>query len=336
MSLQKHIIKNDFTIGTDAEFIISSPGGNLIEANKYTPSGPMGADGYNYNNNGGDGNSTWEIRSKPSTNPVEIIHNIREIFSDYVAKYPQFLTYNWEAGSYVKGRSIGLHVHFGDKEQNFNTIEDITYFLSNYVGLISLLLEDEQGRKNRRKSGDYGFFNDYRQQPWGWEYRSMSSSLASPYVTNALLCLSKTVVYEYRNNKDFQKELDYINEADFVYGNINLAKENFPKVWADITKMQLYQVYKPYIDILYFLVTNNLTWFPKNQNMKEAWGLTDVTLPLGGVDLETIWFKYNKNEKVVKEKIKAVSLSKKKAKEIYNNLRSFKKLPRYYGDDEEY
>ena len=36
--------------------------------------------------------------------------------------------------------------------------------------------------------------------------------------------------------------------------------------------MKLYQKYKLYIDLIYFLVKNELTWFPKT-TMKEAWEL---------------------------------------------------------------
>lgn len=278
-------IKNDFTIGTDAEFVITTANNQLVYSGEYTPKGPMGADG---------NERTWEVRSKASPNPLELVRNIQSIFSNYISEYPQFMGYNWKAGAWPYDQCpTGLHVHFGVSAKKTNC-EQAALFLSNYVGAISLLLERESESKKRRTYRDceYGWIANYRHKPWGWEYRSMSSSLVSPYVTTALLCLSKVVYYEFQHSKSVSCDT-YIDYNDFNNHRIGGLRKNFHKLWKDIVKMKLYQHYKPYIDILYFLVTNNLTWYPKDKNMKEAWGLTDVSIPLGAVDLNAIWFNWN-------------------------------------------
>jgi hypothetical protein len=276
-------IPNDFTIGTDAEFVITRPNNDLVFSGDYPLKAPMGADG---------NERTWEVRSEASPNPLVLVRSIQKIFNDYINERPVFMGYDWKAGGYPHYECpAGLHVHFGISHKKTNC-EQASLFLSNYAGAISLLLEDKEESKKRRiyKNCEYGWIDNYRVKPWGWEYRTMSSSLVSPYVTTALLCLAKVVYYEFQNIKGLSAD-SYISPADFNQHKIAGLKENFPKLWKDIIKMKLYQTYKPYIDILYFLVTNNLTWYPKNKNLKESWGLTRHIVS-NGVDMNAIWFKW--------------------------------------------
>ena len=69
--------------------------------------------------------------------------------------------------------------------------------------------------------------------------------------------------------------------------------EKFPKIWADIVKMKLYQEYKPYIDWIYFLVSNRLTWFPVN-SMRDSWGVVNLQPCITNkIGMDIIWSRYN-------------------------------------------
>ena len=142
-------------------------------------------------------------------------------------------------------------------------------YLDRYLGLVSLLIENRLDGKERRECG-YGKASDYRVNDHGFEYRVVSSWLTTPYISAAILCLAKTIVYEFLNNSKFEWHLFTYNKSIFSSFDVKVFRNKyFPVVWKDITKMELYQNYKPYIDLIYFLVKNELTWLPK-YDVKEA------------------------------------------------------------------
>lgn len=273
----------DFTIGADPEFaceykrqIITA--GHVVNDDDGTEFGQ-------------DGNGvTFEVRPAPSRNPLQIVNNIRDIFVRHTIENPDFLKYTWVAGTWHKGYPLGGHVHFGVSGRVINHRKAIN-FLDNYVGSLSLLLEKRTDGLKRREDG-YGAMGDMRDQEWGFEYRPMSSWLSSPYISAALLCLSKTVMYEALNNPAFQWH-SFVNADDFHDMNQDKIMGKFPEIWHDIVKMHLYQDYKPYIDLIYFLVVNRLTWFPRSP-MKESWAIFNMEVCLNNkVGMDLLWHRYN-------------------------------------------
>ncbi|MEK6881395.1 MAG: hypothetical protein AABY22_17360, partial [Nanoarchaeota archaeon] len=130
-------------------------------------------------------------------------------------------------------------------------------------------------------------------------YRTPGSWITSPYIAAAILCLGKTIMFESLNNMKFKWQ-SFVNSDDFTSMKTAKVKRNFPKIWKDITKMQLYQKYKPYIDLLYFLVNSNLTWFP-SVTMKNAWGIANLhDYTRSKINLDVIWLKYNSLRKTKK------------------------------------
>ena len=56
--------------------------------------------------------------------------------------------------------------------------------------------------------------------------------------------------------------------------------------------MQLYQQHKPYLDLIYFLINNKLTWLPK-RGMKEAWGIANEEMEApSNLALDVIWLRH--------------------------------------------
>jgi len=80
---------------------------------------------------------------------------------------------------------------------------------------------------------------------------------------------------------------------DFVNMNQSRILSYFPEIWSDITKMYLYQTYKPYIDLIYFLIKNKLTWMPQS-GMQESWGVVNMQACITNkIGMDVIWHRYN-------------------------------------------
>jgi hypothetical protein len=314
MGLRRNII--DFTIGADPEFMMLDAKGAAVRANYFCSEiresasiHELGADGCGV---------TFECRPSPSPNPIQIVNNLHNIFIGHCARHPKLLGYRWLAGSYQAGQPLGGHIHFGVSNRRIGA-KTGSHLLSQYVGAMSILVEDKEEGKIRR-STEYGGMVDYRVQSYGFEYRTPSSWLTSPYVSAAFLCLAKTVIWEAVNNRDARFN-DYVVNSDFKHMNADKVMAKLPAIWADITKMHLYQKYKVYIDVLYYLATNKLKWYAKDGTMNTTWGLADLSSALPtDFALETIWsrVKSSKNYLAAKEqedKERAEAEAKKKVEE---------------------
>lgn len=279
----------DFTVGADPEFCCEFRRKVVISGDWVSTDESLDF--------GSDGNGkTFEIRPAPSKNPLQIVHNIHDIFIRQVIRQPDFLKFKWVSGSFHKGYPLGGHVHFGLKKSQIDYAVAIE-FLDHYVGSICLLLERRKDAYARRNRGDYsyGLMGDMRTQDWGFEYRPMSSWLSSPYVAAAMLCLSKTVMYEVMNNEKFEWR-KFVVADDFAKVRQSKVIEKFPEIWKDITKMHLYQTYKPYLDLIYFLISNKLTWLT-NTDMKDCWGIIDMKpCVTSKVNVDLLWNRFNSEQ----------------------------------------
>lgn len=282
----------DFTIGTDPEFACVDKNNEIICADEVFGNDEDTEDeGEAGIELGADGNgTTFEIRPSPSKCPLKVIQNIHDIFVRQVIEKPEFMGYKWIAGSWHGGYPLGGHVHFGINGRQMNHADAVN-ILDHYVGVVSLLMEIKAHGLSRRQDG-YGVMGDMRDQPWGFEYRPMSSWLGSPYIAAAIMCLSKTVMYELLNNKKFEWH-KFAQPDDFSKMDTTRVLAQFPNIWSDIVKMHLYQKYKPYIDIIYFIIKNNLTWTPA-KGMKESWGVVDM-LPCitSKIGMDILWYRFN-------------------------------------------
>ena len=223
---------------------------------------------------------TCEVRTVPSQNPLEIVNSIHQVFKRKVSSHPKTLGYDWYAGSF-RLQPLGGHIHFGltKHDIDFGTANKI---VGNYAGALSLAVEDRTEARNRRNPDgghNYGFLNDLREKSYGFESRCFSSWVTSPAIAAAHLCLSKVVMYEVLNNKSFSPN-ERFNDKDFISANQDKVKKHFNEVWNEVTQMKLYPQYKEYINIFKFLIENNLTWHPKDMDVKVAWGLCSNQIPV--------------------------------------------------------
>lgn len=307
----------DFTIGADPEFMMLDAKGDVVSANWLCEEMREPA---NIHELGADGcGSTFEARPNPSPSPIQIVNNLHNIFIGHCARHPKLLNYRWQAGSHHAGFPLGGHIHFGVSGRRISPITG-SELLSQYVGALSILIEDkEEGKKRRAR--DYGGLSDHRVQTYGFEYRTPSSWLTSPYVAAGMLCLAKTVIWEAINNPKAEFN-NYVVNSDFKNMNVDKVSDKFPAIWKDITRMHLYQEYKIYIDVLYHLATNRLKWYAKDGTMNSTWGLVDLSSSIpSGFALDTIWGQITNSDefkvaqKEQEEKEKASAAAKKKAQE---------------------
>ncbi len=268
----------DFLIGADPEFTILR-GNSVVRASDY---------GSDDNTFGADGNGvTFEVRPKPNRNPLVVVSNIRDSFGRAIKDYDDLNNCKWKAGSFESGYPMGGHIHFGIKNMDYRPLVNI---LDHYLGVILVLAENRVDGLERRRSG-YGGVSDHRQQSYGIEYRAISSWLSSPYVAAASLCLAKTVTYEFLNNAEMVK-FSFLDRDDFGRMRTKPMLEQFPAIWKQIVGMKLYQEYKPYIDLLYFLITNKLSWLPNDRDMKETWGVFNLKFPAEKIPMDIVWARY--------------------------------------------
>lgn len=287
----------DFTMGADPEFAVSKGkyGDMLIQAIEEVKD--PGLDSF-----GCDGcDALFEVRPDYSTDPLELVHNIRQVMIHEVLQGNKISKLHWFAGSFYQekqnkkneydyhpyGYPLGGHIHFGIKSQHWIGFNSMCSLLSHYVGVCSILIEKTIEAKKRRLNG-YGGMLDHREQDYGFEYRTPSSWLTSPYIAAAILCLAKAVMFEKMNNRKF-KPPHTICGDDIRHVNVVMFRKMFPEIWRSITSLRLYPLYRPYIDLLHFLITNKLTWYPA-VSMKEAWGLPYMGSPTPrAMTLEQIW-----------------------------------------------
>jgi len=238
---------------------------------------------------------------------LKVVSNIYNLFVKFFDDNPEFYDYELHAGSYFRGYPLGGHIHFGIRDVSIAYPKNYycTKILSQYLGLPYLIIGNRK-QIIKRINGGYGSFNDVHDQVHGMEYRTLGSWLVSPHVSASVLCLAKTILYEAVNNPTFKFHTfidivarDYFQYSKFVPAGIRIAKDRFPDIWNDIVKMILYQKYKPYIDIIYFIINNNLTWFP-TVGMKESWGLVNLEDKTGQVDLDVIWARFLQEPKELK------------------------------------
>lgn len=289
MSIRKS--PKDFLMGCDPEFVMQQ-GKTIIDAVGYCHRDydeSCGCDGAEV---------AFEARPDPAYDPLELTASIRQLFIQKIKRFPVTQSFEWRAGSFVfssdqddeGGIPIGGHIHFGIKDSIHHA--DAAQGLSEYLGACCLLLEDKkEGRKRREGPDGYGGYIDYREQSYGFEYRSASSWLTSPYITAAILCLGRVVMYEMINRIKF--EIPGRFDADiFVSSDYPSVRAEFPALWKEITNMALFPQYKDYLDIIPFLINKNLTWYPK-VSMKDAWGISHISQILPSpLTCKDVWHDY--------------------------------------------
>ncbi len=254
----------EFTLGADPEFLFVDSNGSvkaanyIIKENEYEEEATeeFGVDG---------AGTPAEIRPSPEKCPIKLFSNIHKILLNGLIENPSCKNYKWLALPNYNRNPVGGHIHFGIRET-----KDFVNILDANLGLLSFCLENkEQGE--RRRGYDYGNLSDTRNTSYGFEYRCLSTWLGSPKVTLSVLCLAKILGDEYHLNR--QKQIETADSILTKYNNDDVILTH--NIIQNIKSMASYKKYQNYIDFLFYLVKNKLSWHTK-VDMKETWGLNNI------------------------------------------------------------
>ena len=174
-------------IGADPEFgLWDSQSRVFVMANKFFSGDTRGSIG-------NDGNpEIGELRPAPGT-PSQVAARLGVLIR-HAIRLTEKHKVQLVAGPWSRN-PLGGHLHF-------NTLETpppypvmhLIKCLDFYAALPFALLENPAHAKARLKAG-YGRVGAYRPQPWGIEYRTLSSWLDSRVLTNAILRLAFNVMF---------------------------------------------------------------------------------------------------------------------------------------------
>jgi len=175
------------TIGADPEFCTINPlNRSLVPAQNLinSSSGEFGLDG---------NPSTFELRPKPATNPLELVENIYKLFDTYKREYSSVFQMDMLATS--NQLPLGGHIHFGHPSvsnsalRRGETVERISKNLDLLLAFPMATLEDPQDRRYR--IGRYGKLSDVRtDKSYGFEYRTLPSWISSRKLAEAVCAIA--------------------------------------------------------------------------------------------------------------------------------------------------
>jgi len=218
----------------------------------------------------GGGGYIWELRPNPSTNPREVVEEIRYLFSQIAIHCPETLQYTWLAGSSVKGLPLGGHIHFGvflEKEM----IMALDVLLAPVVALIN----------DQEKLKGYGQLGDWRKKAHGFEYRSLGSWLWAPGITLGILALAQVIVWDSLKRRLPLKKIAKLECSGYILNDkisISEARNFFPQIWETIASLRSVKRFWPEISFLKELVLRQRTW-ENGQDIKARWRISSTNKP---------------------------------------------------------
>jgi len=262
-----HQRNKEVKLGADPEFmIINRHTGKVVSASSFFPNkGMVGCDNIRMPNR--QQRPVAELRPRPDKSPLQLVANIKYALIRASSMAPYY-NLRWVGGSQpVPGYSIGGHIHFSNLELNAALIRA----LDNYIGIPVFLLEKPVLAAKRRKK--YGFLCDYREKDYGgFEYRTPGSWLVSQKIATAVICLAKIVSSNY-----LQLSNNYLNLAEsqqaFYSGDRNYFINEFKYLWNDLQNTDLYEKYAEEIEIIYWMISNDIQWDEK-MDIRKGWKIT--------------------------------------------------------------
>lgn len=261
--------KTEITIGCDPEY-------GLIKAGRLiTPSEVISSSTTEF---GIDGSGrVAELRPPYSSTPAGLTANIARVLIEGLMRYPSLTQYKLKAGGTAVDEPIGGHIHFGhpllkkpDKARMVGEALDKT------VAVLVLMVEDQEEALNRRIGSGYGAIGNgnYRDQPWGMEYRVLPSWLTTPAECEAVLSLSYIVASEFEDNSIMEEacSLPAYDTQAFREGDKAALMYWIPEIVGFIKKLPKYEQYKESMLPLFRLIKNQQLW-SCDKSMIDTWNL---------------------------------------------------------------
>lgn len=262
------LLSAEIKLGADPEFMmINTKSGRMVSASEFFPrEGLVGCDNIRIPNR--QQRPVAELRPAPNNDPLELIDNVKKALNN-ANRLASYRNVKWVAGSQpVGGYSIGGHIHFSNMKLNYAILRA----LDNFLGITVFLLEVPATAARRRKK--YGFLADYRMKSHGgFEYRTPGSWLVSQKIATAVICLAKIVISRY-----LFLDRNYLNSAAaqtaFYAGNQDYFKPIFYDLWHHIKRTDLYDKYSDELEIIPYMIENEINWDEKN-DLRKKWRLVN-------------------------------------------------------------
>jgi len=175
------IKKSEITVGCDPEFeAFSLNERRVVYATYGDTSSEVGIDG---------AGECVEFRPQASTNPKEVADRLEKLFSRFVSNQP-----NTRLLCSGHSFAIGGHIHIG-VDRPYIPEQELLQLLDDFLGKPFY-------ECSGRARGHYTGYSLYREQPWGFEYRTPPSAIFyNKKISTIALKIAKNIVYKYLNAK---------------------------------------------------------------------------------------------------------------------------------------
>ncbi len=269
------------TIGADPEFAFLDRAGRLKRPDSIIRGGgtdvAFGIDG---------AGRVAELRPPYADSPKKLVANIKGVMQDGLNTYPLSAEMKWKAGGVAGEEPMGGHIHLGhDKLCSRSLATKVGDALNRIVAPLVLMAEDRDEAVLRRLGSIYGQLTGehcWREQPWGMEYRVLSSWLTSPEDALSVLTATYLVGKNFDNQEflDAALELPEVDNDFFIDCNKKVIAFYLQEIAKVMKKATGYRELLPDMRHLFSLIIERKT-FDVNRDMKEAWGLVLPPVPAG-------------------------------------------------------
>jgi len=184
IKIKKPKTKIDVTLGCDPEFIMYDLNGRVVKPydlgfSSTSSTEKIGADGIG---------SQLELRPSPSTKPLKVVKEIRELFKTVI---------NNDVVLSTKGDDypLGGHIHVGNIRNKLD--------ISVLVKLLDYFLGESTINLSGAARGSYKKLSAYETKPWGFEYRTPPAAIfENPTITKICLKIVKNAIeYLYKHKE---------------------------------------------------------------------------------------------------------------------------------------
>ncbi|WP_139489835.1 putative amidoligase domain-containing protein [Brevibacillus dissolubilis] len=259
-----YVPSHSFTMGADVEFMMDYQG-QMIPASRFFPNdGGVGCDERQIERDSGD-YALVEMRPDASPSPKKLFENIRQLLVEASEKVP-YRDIEFRSGSMpFSGYQCGGHLHFG-----LPISLQLLRVLDQYLALPVGMIEDSRTAKRRRRT-KHGGLGRYRIKPYGFEYISLSSWIAEPEITLAILCLAKICAnhyYELPADLLFQPLI----QRAYYRGNRLCLRQIWPILKDRLVKTASYPHYEKELAPLFIRIEEGKLW-QESSDMRDTWDL---------------------------------------------------------------
>ena len=289
-SIQRDINRvGDVSLGSDIEMLWLRETGGTTEFHRadsmFTHSGVCGTDGRSI---------ISELRITPAFDVEVMVDSMREVLQ--VCKDMLHVKYDedWDTNTthpYGMGiypvldskkielpESIGTHIHFGNRTLASNSLmrRNVIASMDAFLSPVVWLFEPSYGHYIRSKCGFYGDLSEYRNKPYGVEYKSLPCFLDDKDVFAGIFAIAKALSFEVISGNITEGTI-----AEFAINKDDIRNSNYLRIRAKRAHLfikkhcRFYYVYKNMIDKVFNMCfeRNAKGYFSTGRDVFECWDI---------------------------------------------------------------